>query len=52
MIKLNIKETCELLNCKADSDGFFYGVAVDSRLYKKDNVFFALKGQISDGHHF
>lgn len=52
MHKLNLKEVAHLMEASCKQDAAFFGVSVDSRLHQPENLFFALPGAKSDGHHY
>ncbi|MDR3623716.1 MAG: UDP-N-acetylmuramoyl-tripeptide--D-alanyl-D-alanine ligase [Chlamydiales bacterium] len=52
MLPLSVKSIGELLNYKIDDSKIVLGVSVNSKLVKKQDLFFALPGSKQDGHSF
>ncbi|OJV07731.1 MAG: hypothetical protein BGO14_04380 [Chlamydiales bacterium 38-26] len=52
MRKINIQDAAPWLGIKTDCKMKFSGVSVDSRLHQRENLFFALAGAKTDGHHY
>ncbi|CCB85837.1 UDP-N-acetylmuramoyl-tripeptide--D-alanyl-D-alanine ligase [Parachlamydia acanthamoebae] len=53
--RLTFHEICQILNSPvfpAEIDSFTPSVVVDSRLLQKNDLFIALPGEKTDGHHF
>lgn len=52
MHKLNLQDVAHLLETSISTNAAFCGVSVDSRLHQPGNLFFALAGAQTDGHHY
>lgn len=52
MKPLLLQDLLSLINLKADQNVLVQGFAIDSRLVKKGDLFFALSGNKKDGHEF
>lgn len=52
MHKLQLKDAARFMSATSSKDSLFCGVSVDSRLHQKQNLFFALEGAKTDGHHY
>lgn len=52
MHKLNLQEVAHLMGANYTQNTAFSGVSVDSRMHHPDNLFFALAGVKTDGHHY
>lgn len=52
MYKLNLQDVAALIDARYQKERIFSGVSVDSRLHQPENLFFALSGCKTDGHHY
>jgi UDP-N-acetylmuramoyl-tripeptide--D-alanyl-D-alanine ligase len=49
---MTLRQAAQWMGMSIGSDQMAYGASVDSRLTKKDDLFFACPGKINDGHEF
>lgn len=52
MLQISLKRLANYLESSSDHQGICEGISVDSRQTKAKNVFFALPGNLVDGHQF